>query len=76
MSFVKYIFNRGDEVAEIRITKKSRDRGDDGHKIISLRIRQDTLEQIENIAHESERSRNELINILLSAAVENAVVEE
>jgi len=61
---------------EIRITKKSRERGDDGHKIISLRIRQDTLEKIEDMANRADRSRNELINILLSAALENAVVEE
>ena len=61
---------------EIVISKKSRDRGDDGHKIISLRIRQDTLEQIEGMANKSDRSRNELINILLSAAIEHAVVEE
>ena len=61
---------------EIVISKKNRDRGDDGHKIISLRIPQDTLEQIEAIANKADRSRNELINILLSAAVKNVVVEE
>ena len=61
---------------EIRITKKSRDRGDDGHKVISLRIRQNTLEQIESMANKTDRSRNELINILLLAAIENAVVED
>ena len=63
-------------MSEIRITKKSRDRGDDGHKIISLRIRSDALEQIEEMATKAGRSRNELINILISAALENAVVEE
>ena len=61
---------------EIRISKKSRDRGDDGHKIISLRIRQDMLEQIDDMANKTDRSRNELMNILLSAAIENAVIED
>ena len=60
----------------IVIPKKSRDRGDDGHKIISLRIRQDTLERIEDMANKADRSRNELINILLLAAIKNAVVED
>jgi len=61
---------------EIRITKKSRERGDDGHKIISLRIRYDALEQIEEMATKTGRSRNELINILIMAALKNAVVED
>ena len=60
----------------IVISKKSRERGDDGHKIISLRIRQDVLEKIEIMANRADRSRNELINILLLAAIENAIVEE
>jgi hypothetical protein len=61
---------------EIRISKKPRERGDDGHKIISLRIRNETLEKIEDIANKTERSRNELINILLTAAIESTVVVE
>ena len=61
---------------EIKITKKNRTRGDDGHKIISLRIHQSTLDQIENIAQKTDRSRNELINLLLTAALENVTVEE
>ena len=61
---------------EIKITKKNRTRGDDGHKIISLRIHQNTLLQIENIAQKTDRSRNELINLLLTAALENVKVEE
>ena len=61
---------------EIKITKKNRTRGDDEHKIISLRIHQSTLDQIEKIAQKADRSRNELINILLNAALENVTVEE
>jgi len=61
---------------EIKITKKENRRGDDNHKIISLRIKVDTLEQIESIASRTDRSRNELINILLCAALESVTVEE
>ena len=61
---------------EIKITKKNRTRGDDGHKIISLRIHKNTLDQIETIAQKTDRSRNELINLLLTAALKNVTVEE
>ena len=61
---------------KIIVSKKSRERGNDGYKIISLRIRQDTLDRIEELANKTDRSRNELINILLSAAIEIAVIEE
>ena len=61
---------------DIIISKRTPRRGDDGHKIISLRIKQDTLEQIENIAKQTDRSRNELMNILLTAALENVTISE
>jgi len=62
-------------VKEIKISKKF-PRGDDGHKIISLRIPLYLFEEIEKLAKETDRSRNELINILLNAALENVTIEE
>ena len=61
---------------EIRISRKTRNHGDDGHKIISLRLKVSVLERIEGIAIKTDRSRNELINILLEAALDNVTVEE
>jgi len=61
---------------EIVISKRPQKRGDDGHRIISLRIGIDMLDKLEKIAHKTDRSRNELINILLAAALENVVVED
>lgn len=46
-------------------------RGEDGNKIISVRIREDILEQLDKIAKESNYSRNELINLILKHGVEN-----
>jgi len=40
---------------EIIISKKSRFRGDDGHKVISLRIKQETLDKIEEMSSKTER---------------------
>ena len=53
-----------------------RKRGEDGYKMISVRIREDTLEKLDRLAAESNHSRNELINLLLSYGVDNVVVEE
>lgn len=49
----------------IKISKK----GDDGYKIISVRIKEGMLEKIDNLSGESNRSRNEIINILLENSV-------
>ncbi len=61
---------------EIRITPKSPRKGDDGHKIISVRMREETLEKLEELSARTNRSRNELINLLLEAAVQIVKVEE
>ena len=49
------------ERRKIKISKK----GDDGYKVISVRIREGTLETIDGISKQTNRSRNEVINILL-----------
>lgn len=56
----------------LRIKRK----GEDGHKLISVRIREDTLSEIDRIANECNFSRNELINIVLSHGVKNIEIEK
>ena len=41
----------------IKINKK----GDDGYKVISVRIKEGTLEKIDDLSQKSNRSRNESI---------------
>ena len=60
---------------KIKISKKL-PRGDDGHSTITIRIPTYVLEQIENISAKTDRSRNQVITMLLAAAVENVVIEE
>lgn len=55
----------------IRISK----RGDDGFKTISVRLNAGTLQKIDEAAGKTNRSRNELINILLGRAVEIMEIE-
>lgn len=51
-------------------------RGEDGNKLITVRIKEDTLSKLDKIAAESNYSRNELINILLAHGVTNIKIEE
>ena len=50
-------------------------RGEDGTKIITVRLREDILKELDRIAAESNYSRNELINIILRYGVENLKIE-
>ena len=61
---------------EIRITKKSTKKADDGYKIVSVRMKDELLEQLEALLAQTNRSRNELINLLLNAAIDIVRVEE
>ena len=47
-------------------------RGEDGYKLISVRLRENTLAKIDSLAAQSNRSRNEIINILLENSVDHA----
>ena len=50
-------------------------RGEDGNRIITVRICEDTLAELDRLAAESNRSRNELINIILAHGVKNIEIE-
>lgn len=50
-------------------------REDDGNRIITVRIREDTLAELDRLAAESNRSRNELINLILAHGVKNIEIE-
>ena len=54
----------------IEIKKKSQKKGDDGYKIVSVRMKDETIEKLEEISVQTNRSRNEVINMLLEKAVE------
>lgn len=54
---------------------KIKKRGEDGNKIITVRIAINTLEKLDQIAQESNYSRNELINLILAHGVDNIEIE-
>ena len=61
---------------EIKIKKKALRRGDDGYKVVSVRMREELLHRLDELSVKTNRSRNELINILLTSAVDIVKVEE
>lgn len=61
---------------EIKITKKVAKRGDDGYKVVSVRMPEELIEQLEGLSAETNRSRNELINMLFEVAIEIVKIEE
>lgn len=61
---------------EIKITKKTARKGDDGHKIVSVRMKEELLERLDTLSAKTNRSRNELINLLLESAIDIVSVEE
>lgn len=56
------------------ISKKSL-KGEDGYKTFSIRIKDETVANLEKLSQDTNRSRNELINILLDYAIENCEVK-
>ena len=56
-------------------TLKIKKRGEDGTRVISVRIREEILGELDRIANESNYSRNELINLILAYGVKNIEIE-
>ena len=60
----------------IKIAKRDAARGEDGYKTFSVRIKEDTVAALDALALKSNRSRNELINIILAFGVTHAIIGE
>ncbi len=50
---------------------KIKKRGEDNHRVVSIRIGTNLLEKIDKIAGETNRSRNEVINLILEHGVDD-----
>ena len=50
-------------------------KGEDGYKTFSVRIKEETITKLNKLSEETNRSRNELINILLDYAIDNSRVK-
>ena len=61
-------------VKEKLIIKKKSLKGEDGYKTFSIRIKDETVTRLDALSKATNRSRNELINILLDYAIDNCEV--
>ena len=52
-----------------------RKRGEDGSRVITVRLEESILTELDRIAGESNRSRNELINIILRHGIDNLEIK-
>ena len=50
-------------------------RGEDGSRVITVRLKEDILAALDQLAADSNYSRNELINIILRHGIENIKIE-
>ena len=50
-------------------------RGEDGNRVITVRIREETLSALDRLAAETNYSRNELINVILAHGLENIEIQ-
>lgn len=60
---------------EIEIKKKKL-RGEDGYKLLSIRIPVELYDRLDQIAEDANTSRNEVINILLEEGSKSVVIKE
>ena len=57
------------------IIKKKPLKGEDGYKTFSIRIKDETVNSLDVLEKQTNRSRNELINILLDYGINNCEVK-
>jgi len=58
------------------LTKKSPLKGEDGYKVFSIRIKSKTVDTLDKLCAETNRTRNELVGMMLEWAIENTEIKE
>lgn len=59
---------------KIEIPYKGKGRGEDGYRYTSVRLKDEMLIALDALAAKSNRSRNEIITIMLAYCLDNAIV--
>ena len=58
------------------IISPKRPKGEDGYKVFSIRVKEDTVEKLDAISAKTGRSRNEIIGLFLEYAADRCEVKE
>ena len=57
-----------------KLVIEKRLKGEDGYKTFSIRIKEETVNKLDELSKKTNRSRNDLINTLLDFALDNTEV--
>ena len=57
------------------VISKKHLKGEDGYKVFSIRVPDETVDRLDKLSQATNRSRNELINILLEFGLDNSEVK-
>lgn len=58
------------------ISKKKKEKGQYGYKVFSVRVKEETVESLNQISKKTNRSRNDIINLFLEFGLNNYKLEE
>ncbi len=73
LHYTKKVINLSDNKL---VLKSRRLRGEDGSKVLSVRMREGLVSRIDDIANKTGRSRNELFSILIEYALDNCIIKD
>ena len=59
---------------KLKISKRNNIKGEDGYKVFSIRVKDSTVSELDAISEKTNRSRNELINMMLEFAIKNCEI--
>lgn len=59
---------------KLTIPKRNNIKGEDGYKVFSIRVKDSTVSELDAISEKTNRSRNELINMMLEFAIKNCEI--
>jgi len=58
------------------VVKPKRPKGEDGYKVFSVRLKEESVSRVDQIALQTGRSRNELIGLFVDFALDNCTIED
>jgi len=72
---IKYVGTEVHTVNENLVIKPKRPKGDDGYKTFSIRVKEELVARVDEIAARTGHSRNELVGTFIEYALDRCVVE-
>ncbi len=61
---------------KLKITKRSNIKGEDGYKVFSIRIKENVLGILDDICLKTNRSRNDIINMMIEFGIANCEIDD